>query len=64
VSSDAAVALTARMFDASAKGASQAEAVRRSMLALMARRDKPYFAHPVLWAPFVVAGESNTGWEK
>jgi CHAT domain-containing protein len=59
VSSEAAVALTTRMFDESAKGASKAEALRRSMLALMARTDKPYFAHPALWAPFVVVGEGS-----
>ncbi len=59
VSSDAAVALTTRMFDESAKGASKAEALRRSMLALMARTDKPYFAHPALWAPFVIVGEGK-----
>ncbi len=62
VSSDAAVALTTRMFDESSKGASKAEALRRSMLALMARTDKPYFAHPALWAPFVVVGEGNARW--
>ena len=59
VSSDAAVALTTRMFDESSKGASKAEALRRSMLALMARTDKPHFAHPAFWAPFVVVGEGN-----
>jgi CHAT domain-containing protein len=59
VNSDAAVALTTRMFDESAKGASKAEALRRSMLALMARTDKPYYAHPALWAPFVIVGEGN-----
>ena len=59
VSSDAAVALTTRMFDESAKGAPKAEALRRSMLALMARTDKPYFAHPAFWAPFVLVGEGG-----
>ncbi|MCE9642261.1 MAG: tetratricopeptide repeat protein [Betaproteobacteria bacterium] len=62
VSSDAAVALTTRMFEESAQGAPKAEALRRSMLALMARTDKPYFAHPALWAPFVVVGEGNAQW--
>jgi CHAT domain-containing protein/tetratricopeptide (TPR) repeat protein len=62
VSSEAAKALTTRMFDQSAKGASKAEALRRSMLALMARTDKWYFAHPALWAPFVVVGEGNAEW--
>jgi CHAT domain-containing protein len=59
VSSDAAVALTTRMFDESSKGAPKAEALRRSMLALMARTDKPYFAHPAFWAPFVLVGEGG-----
>jgi CHAT domain-containing protein/Tfp pilus assembly protein PilF len=62
VSSDAAVALTTRMFDETAKGASKAEALRRSMLALMVRTDNPYFAHPAFWAPFVVVGEGNAQW--
>jgi CHAT domain-containing protein len=64
LSSEAAVAITTRMFDESTKGASKAEALRQSMLALMARTDKPYYAHPALWAPFVPVGEGNTGWEK
>ncbi|MBI3041197.1 MAG: CHAT domain-containing protein [Betaproteobacteria bacterium] len=62
VSSDAAVALTTRMFDESSKGAPKEEALRRSMLALMARKDKPYFAHPTFWAPFVIVGEGNAEW--
>jgi len=47
----------------SAKGASKAEALQRSELALMQRTDKPYFAHPALWAPFVVVGEGNSAWK-
>jgi CHAT domain-containing protein len=62
VSSDATVALTTRMFEESSKGVSKAEALRRSMLALMARTDKPYFAHPAFWVPFVVVGEGNAEW--
>ena len=62
VSSEAAVALTTGMFAEHAKGASKAEALRRSMLALMQRTDKPYYAHPMFWAPFVVVGEGNAGW--
>jgi len=27
------------------------------MLTLMATPDKPYYAHPLFWAPFVVVGE-------
>ena len=34
-----------------------AEALRRSMLALMETTDKPYYAHPLFWAPYVVVGE-------
>jgi CHAT domain-containing protein len=45
-------------------GHSNVEALRRSMLALTARTDKPHFAHPALWAPFVLVGEGNTDWEK
>lgn len=59
VSSDAAVALTTRMFDESSKGASKAEALRRSMLSLMQTPGKPHFAHPAFWAPFVVVGEGG-----
>jgi len=62
VSSEAAVALTTRMFDEYARGVSKAEALRRAMLALMARTDKGYYAHPAIWAPFVVVGEGNTAW--
>ena len=59
VSSEAAKALTTGMFEETAKGAGKAEALQRSMLSLMQRKDKPYFAHPALWAPFVVVGEGN-----
>ncbi len=59
VSSDAAVALTTRMFDETAKGVSKAEALRRSMLALMQSPGKLQYAHPAFWAPFVVVGEGR-----
>ena len=59
VSSDASVALTTRMFEESAKGATKAEALRRSMLALMQTPGKPQFAHPAFWAPFIVVGEGG-----
>ena len=58
VSSEASVALTMRMFEETAKGEGKAEALRRSMLALMTSGD-PYFAHPAFWAPFVVVGEGG-----
>ena len=62
VSSDAAVELTTRMFDESAKHAEigKSEALKRSMLALMNNHKKPYFAHPMFWAPFVIVGEGST----
>ena len=63
VSSDATVVLTTRMFEETAKGANKAEALRRSMLALMQGKDKPHLAHPAFWAPFVVVGEGNDGWQ-
>ena len=37
----------------------RAEAMRRSMLALV-DQGKPYEAHPVYWAPFVVVGEGGS----
>ncbi len=58
VSSRAAVRLTTGMFRAAAAapGLGRAGALRRSMLALL---DTPGFAHPALWAPFVVVGEGG-----
>ncbi len=38
----------------------RAEALRRSMLSLMDDPDRPEFAHPAFWAPFVVVGEGGT----
>ena len=29
------------------------------MLAPMTTADKPYYAHPLFWAPFVVVGEGE-----
>ena len=37
----------------------RAEALRRSMLAMMADETIPHFAHPAFWAPFVVVGEGG-----
>jgi CHAT domain-containing protein len=64
VGSDAAVAITTRMFAEYAKGVSKSEALRRSLLAMMERRDNSQFAHPAFWAPFVLVGEGNTDWKK
>ncbi len=38
-------------------GLGRSETMRRSMLAMMKDNDKPYFAHPMFWALFVVVGE-------
>ncbi len=38
----------------------RAEALRRAMLKLMTDNEKPYYAHPMFWAPFVVVGEGGT----
>jgi len=59
VASDAAVALTTGMLDELAKQPEigRAEALRRSMLSLMANEEKDYFAHPMFWAPFIIVGE-------
>jgi CHAT domain-containing protein len=61
VGSTAAEHLTTRMFEEAARGAGKSEALRRAMVALMQRTDSPYFAHPALWAPFVVVGEGGAG---
>ncbi len=37
-------------------GVGRAEALRRSMLALI-EKGAPHEAHPAYWAPFVVVGE-------
>jgi CHAT domain-containing protein len=62
VMSDAAVKLTTGMLHYRAKNptAGRAEALRRSMLALMNNEEKPHYAHPLFWAPFVVVGEGGT----
>jgi CHAT domain-containing protein len=40
--------------------AGRAEALRRSMLALI-DKGEPHEAHPAYWAPFVVVGEGAAG---
>ncbi|MCH9020162.1 MAG: tetratricopeptide repeat protein [Proteobacteria bacterium] len=61
VVSDAAVAITTGMLDEMADDPDigRAEALRRSMLAMMETEGKDYFAHPMFWAPFVVVGEGG-----
>ena len=58
--SSAAMALTTRMFkEAKDKTIGRAEALKRSMMALMNTPDAPHYAHPMFWAPFSVVGEGN-----
>jgi CHAT domain-containing protein len=61
VSSEATVRLMTTMFDDLAKNPElgRAEALQRSMLAMMADGASPHFAHPAFWAPFVVVGEGG-----
>ncbi len=58
---DSAVKLSTRMLAEAAEhpGIALAEALKRSMLALMNDRDNAHFAHPLFWAPFVVVGEGG-----
>lgn len=62
VLSDAAVSLTTGMFDHMNrdKAINKAEAMRRSKIDLINSKDKPYYAHPLFWAPFVIVGEAGT----
>ncbi len=61
VPSDSTVKLTTAMLAEAAEnpGIARAEALKRSMLALMNDPDNPHFAHPMFWAPFVVVGEGG-----
>ncbi|GBF27591.1 hypothetical protein MnTg02_02645 [bacterium MnTg02] len=60
VNSDATVKLITNALSAVASdkmvGVGRAEALRRSMLALI-EKGAPHEAHPAYWAPFVVVGE-------
>ena len=62
VFSDAAVALTTRMLSEASDHSEigRAEALRRSMVALMEDPENPNYAHPMFWAPFIVVGEGGT----
>jgi CHAT domain-containing protein len=55
------VALTTRMFTEAEKGVGRAEALRRSMLALIDHPTDTTLRHPAMWAPFVVVGEGMAG---
>ncbi len=60
VVSEAAVSLTTAMLSEAQKpGVGRAEAQRRSMMRMLDDTRRPYFAHPLFWAPFVVVGEGG-----
>jgi len=61
VRSEAAVQLTTGAFTELAKDPTigRAEALRRSMMAILDRANPPESAHPLYWAPFVLAGEGE-----
>jgi CHAT domain-containing protein len=63
VRSEAAVKLTTGAFAELAKDPTigRAEALRRSMMAMLDPSQPPEFAHPLAWAPFVLAGEGGAG---
>jgi CHAT domain-containing protein len=60
VSSDAAVKLTTKTFSElkSHSEIGRAEALRRSMVELI-QHGSPEYAHPAMWAPFVLVGEGG-----
>ncbi|MGH7291473.1 MAG: CHAT domain-containing protein, partial [Myxococcota bacterium] len=61
-SAQAAAEITARVAEESAAGVAKAEALRRSMLALMNAAGDPQRAHPRYWAGLTVVGEGNSQW--
>lgn len=61
VDSIATVALITQMFAEAEKGIGRAEALRRSMLALIDHPTDKLLRHPAMWAPFVVVGEGSNG---
>ena len=63
VRSAAAVELTTGAFAELAKDPTigRAEALRRSMMAMLDPSEPAEFAHPLAWAPFVLAGEGSAG---
>jgi CHAT domain-containing protein len=62
VPSESTVKLTTGAIDELAKMPSigRAEALRRSMMAMLDPSNSPTFAHPLVWAPFSLAGEGRT----
>ncbi len=63
VPSQATVKLVTGAFDELAKDPpiGRAEAMRRAEMAMLDPANPPEFAHPMMWAPFVLVGEGGTG---
>lgn len=61
VLSEAAVKMTTSMLAASSAdpNLSKAAAHQAALAAVMNDRERPYFAHPIFWAPFIVVGEGG-----
>ena len=61
VDSYAATVLTSRTFAEMRKHPKigRSEAFRRAMLALMSDSERPWAAHPSVWAPFAIVGEGG-----
>jgi CHAT domain-containing protein len=61
VESTSATQLPTTMFDELKANPTigRSEALRRSMMKLAANDNKPHYAHPAFWAPFVVVGEGG-----
>jgi CHAT domain-containing protein len=61
--SKATVALTTGAFQQLEKDPKigRAEALRRAEMAMLDDNNPPEFAHPLSWAPFVLAGEGGPG---
>jgi CHAT domain-containing protein len=63
VPSQATVKLVTRAFDEMRKDPliGRAEALRRAEMAMLDPANPPKFAHPMMWAPFVLVGEGGAG---
>ena len=63
VPSTATVKLVTSAFEELKKDPSigRAEALRRAEMAMLDPSNPPEFAHPMMWAPFVLAGEGGSG---
>ncbi len=56
---NAAAKLVPDLIKRTAAGEPRAEALRQAMISLRNDPDNPHFAHPALWAPFVIVGEGG-----